>query len=153
MNIRKLSIAAIIALSATTAAFASNYTIDPSSVDPATINSYIQLNVGDTATASATINLSSLSIADQFQLPGEDAATVDMLYKIVSVDGTQGLNVSLDNDDFTYCTQLVGQEQLRFNFLVSYDQGVSYGAHAVKVTLENTVTHEQTSVILMVTVQ
>jgi hypothetical protein len=155
MNIRKMTIAAIVAFSATTAAFASNYTIDPNSVDPATINAWVQLNVNDSATASANVNLSSLSIADQFRVPNKSADELNMLYKVVSVDGTTGLNVALDTDDFTYCTELVkgtDGQQLRFNFLVSYDQGVSYGAHAVKVTLENTETHEQTSVLLMVTV-
>ena len=152
MNIRKLTLAAIVAIAATTTAFASPYTIDPNSVDPAIISTWVQLNVGDTATASASINLSSLSIADQFQLPGQSATAMDSMYKIVSVDGTPGLSVTLNNDDFDYCTELVANEKLRFNFLVTYNQGVGYGAHAVKVTLENTVTHQQTSVILMVTV-
>ncbi len=155
-NIRKLSVAAIVALATSTAAFAQNPSvIDPNSIDPATINTWAQLNVGSSTTASANVNVSSLSIADQFRVTSQDNATLDKEYKILSVEGSTGLSVSMDNSDFTYCAQLVDGtdgQKLRFNFLVENTGNVTYGAHVLKVTLENTTTHEQTSVILMVTV-
>jgi hypothetical protein len=155
-NIRKLTAAAIIALATTTAAFAQNSSyIDPNSIDPATINTWAQLNVGSSTTASTSVNISSLSIADQFHVTSQDDATLDKEYKIVSVEGSSGLTVSMNNSDFEYCAQLVNGndgQKLRFNFLVENNSNVTYGAHVLKVTLENTATHEQTSVILMVTV-
>ncbi len=155
-NIRKLTVAALIALATTTAAFAQNSSyIDPNSIDPATINTWAQLEVGSTTTASANVNLSSLSIADQFHVVSQDNATLDKEYKIVNVEGSTGLTVSMNNSDFDYCAQLVdgtNGQQLRFNFLVENNGNVTYGAHVLKVTLENTTTNEQTSVILMVTV-
>lgn len=154
-NIRKLTAAAIIAILASGASFAQHSSINPLSVDPATINAWAQLSVGSSTTASANVNVSSLSIADQFYLPSQVNSDLDKQYKIVSVEGATGLSVSLDNSDFAYCAQLVDGEngqQIRFNFLIENNQNIDYGPNVLKVTLENTVTHEQTSVILMVTV-
>lgn len=156
-NFRKLTVAAIIALAASTGStFAQHSSINPFSVDPATVNAWAQIDVGSSTTASARINLSSLSIADQFSLPSQDASSLDTLYKIVSVEGAAGLTVSLDNSNFAYCTELVNGpdgQQIRFNFLIENNQNINYGANVVKVTLQNTKTLEQTSVILMVTVK
>ena len=156
-NFRKLTVAAIIALAASTGStFAQHSSINPFSVDPATVNAWAQINVGSSTTASANVNISSLSIADQFHLPSQANSDLDKQYKIVSVEGASGLTVSLDNSDFAYCAQLVNGangQQIRFNFLIENNQNINYGPSVLKVTLENTVTHEQTSVIFMVTVK
>jgi hypothetical protein len=142
MNIRTLTAAAIIALCATTAAFAQSATyINPLSLDPATIDAWVQLKVGSNVAVSARCDLSSLSYRDQIQVTSGSPS-----YKIVSVDGTPGLSVVLNS------TELVSGTKMKFDFTVNYDQGVNYGAHAIKVTLENTETHEQMSVMLLVTV-
>jgi hypothetical protein len=142
MNIRKLAVAAVIALSVTTAAFAQNSSyINPQSLDPATIDAWVQLEVGSSADVSVKCDLSSMSYGEQIQASSGTAS-----YQIVSVDGTPGLSVALNS------TELKSEEKMQFDFTVNYNQGVSYGAHAVKVTLENTVTRQQMSVVLFVTV-
>jgi hypothetical protein len=142
MNIRQIAVAAVIALSASTAAFAQGTTyINPQSLDPATIDAWVQLGVGSSVDVSAKCDISSLSYSDQIQV-NSDAS----VYKIVSVDGTPGLSVVLNS------SELASGEKIQFDFTVNYDQNVNYGAHAVKVTLENTVTRQQMSVLLLVTV-
>ena len=142
MNIRKLAIAAIVALSASTVGFAQNSYINPQSLDPATIDAWVQLGVGSSVDVSVKCDLESMSYSEQIQANSGNAA-----YKIVSVDGTPGLSVTLNSSELASLGQ-----KMQFDFTVNYDQGVNYGAHAVKVTLENTVTHQQMSVMLFVTV-
>jgi hypothetical protein len=142
MNIRKLAVAAIIALSATTAAFAQNSSyINPQSLDPATIEAWVQLEVGSSVDVSVKCDLSSMSYGEQIQASSGTAS-----YQIVSVDGTPGLSATLND------SELVSGGKMKFDFTVTYDQGVNYGAHAVKITLENSVTHQLMSVMLLVTV-
>jgi hypothetical protein len=142
MNIRQIAVAAVIALSASTVTFAQNSYINPLSLDPATIDAWVQLEVGSSKDVSVTCELAGMSFSEQTQIYSGKAA-----YKIVSVDGTPGLSVVLNSNELT-----TSSNKMKFDFTVNYDQGVNYGAHAVKVTLENTTTNEQLSVILFVTV-
>ncbi len=141
MNIRQTVIATIVALSVNSVGFAQSGYINPQSLDPATIDAWVQLDVGSSKDVSVKCELSSMSYREQIQ-----ASSGNAVYQIVSVNGTPGLGVTLNS------SELASGEKMQFDFTVNYEQGVNYGAHAVKVTLENTTTHEQLSVMLFVTI-
>jgi hypothetical protein len=145
MNIRHLPAAATIALGISSVSLASDTIINPGSVNLAEVSSFVQLKVGGSSKIVAKVPRAVLSFAGEQRLnqKGTDK------YKIVSSEGTPGLSV-------TYNSVGIGKQEgvatINFTLTVNYDKGVNYGAHVLKVTLENTVTAERVVAILLVTV-
>lgn len=145
MKIRNLIAAATIVFGISSISLASDTIINPGSVNFAEVNSFVQLNVGGSSKIVVKVPQSVLSFAGEQRMyfSGTDK------YKIVSSEGTPGLSVNYNKVE-------IGKRDnvptIDFTLTVNYDKGVNYGAHVLKVTLENTVTAERVVAILLVTV-
>ncbi len=145
MNIRSFLAAVTIVLGISSLSLASDTIINPGSVNLAEVSSFVQLKVGGSSKIVAKVPRAVLSYAGEQRLiqNGTDK------YKIVSSEGTPGLSV-------TYNSVGIGKQEgvatINFTLTVHYDKGVNYGAHVLKVTLENAVTGERVVALLLVTV-
>jgi hypothetical protein len=145
MNIRHMIAAATLVLGISSISLASDTVINPGSVNLAEVSSFVQLKVGGSSKIVAKVPRAALSFAGEQRLiqNGTDK------YKIVSSEGTPGLSVSYNS---VGTGKQEGVATINFTLTVNYDKGVNYGAHVLKVTLENTVTGEQVVATLLVTV-
>jgi hypothetical protein len=145
MNIRHFIAAATITFSISSVSLAGDTIINPGSVSLSEVSSFVQLNVGSSKKIVAKVPRAALSYVGEQRLiqSGTDK------YRIVSSEGTPGLSVSYNSVG----TGKQGNvDTINFTLTVKYDKGVSYGAHVLKVTLENSVTGEQVVATLLVTV-
>ncbi len=141
-HIRKLTVAAIIALAASGASFAQS--IDRGEMVVASQTTPIvrvQTFGSDSVTVSAgSSDIGDLSTSDLFMNPAID---VSNQFKIVSVKNADCFDITLSNATLQGDSVNGSASRASFEFNVQYARGTDSGVQLVTVTLENLQTHTQ----------
>jgi hypothetical protein len=142
MNIRKLTVAAVIALAASGASFAQS--IDRGEMVTASQTTpvvRIQTFGSDTVTVSkSSSDVGDLSTSALFMNPSID---VSSQFKIVSVKNADCFDITLSNATLMSDSVSGSASRASFEFDVQYARGTDSGVQLVTVTLENLQTHTQ----------
>ncbi len=141
-NIRKLTVAAIIALAASGASFAQRIDrgemVTSSQTTPVV---RVQTFGSDTVTVSASSSdIGDLSTSDLFMNPAID---VSKQFKIVSVKNADCFDITLNSATLQSDSVNASTSRASFEFNVQYARGTDSGVSLVTVTLENLQTHTQ----------
>jgi hypothetical protein len=141
-NIRKLTVAAIIALAASSASFAQSIDRDePVTLSQTTPLVRIQTFGSDTVTVSkASSDIGDLSTSALFMNPSID---VSNQFKIVSVNNADCFDITLNSATLKSDSVNGSASRASFEFDVQYARGTDSGIQVVTVTLENLQTGAQ----------
>jgi hypothetical protein len=141
-NIRKLTVAAIIALAASGASFAQS--IDSGEIVTASQTTPI-VQIQTFGSDTVTVSKSSLDIGDlsASTLLMDSSVNVSNQFKIVSVKNADCFDITLSNATLQSDSVNGSASRASFEFDVQYARGTDSGIQLVTVTLENLQTHTQ----------
>jgi hypothetical protein len=142
MNIRTLTVAAIIALAASSASFAQSFDGDEAvtSISSTPIVRVQTFGAENITVSKASTDIGDLSTGNLFMNPAID---VSNQFKVVSIKNADCYDIkltsaTLEKDDLTGTAS-----RASFKFNVRYARGVDSGIQVVTVTLENLQTGKQ----------
>jgi hypothetical protein len=142
MNIRKLTLAAIIALAASSATFAKP--LELAEVVSPTTSPIIRVQTfgsTDVTVSKATLDTGDLSETGLlFMNPSID---VSSNFKIVAIKNGDCYDIKLNSATLQKSGGEFNDSRTEFDFDVSYARGTNSGIEVVTVTLENLQTHTQ----------
>ena len=143
MNIRKLTVAAIIALAASSASFAQRFETGDAIGTSSNLPSIRVLMFGNTDVTVSKAILDVGDLSEKIDLSSNASVDVSKQFKVVSVKNADCYNVTLSRATLQSNDGIGSAARAEFEFNVSYARGTDSGIDLVTVTLENLQTHTQ----------